>query len=262
MNPLLILLLVLLLIILPIGIYVLCLIFAGKRTDISEENSKTGEDAAQKVGKKGECLVAQQLGRNIDGVRYVINNFIFADGKSSVQIDHILIETRGVFVIETKNYSGCIYGNDEWKEWTQSLDYGQIKNKFYNPVKQNKQHILHLRCILPRGTPLHSIVVFVQNNTEHIKSKYTVPLCGLKHRIVSYPEHALSPAKINKIYLILLRHMDTVSEEEHIYRVQNTQRMINANICPRCGGNLILRNNKYGYFWGCENYPKCRFIKK
>ncbi len=43
MNPLLILLLVLLLIILPIGIYVLCLIFAGKRTDISEENSKTDE---------------------------------------------------------------------------------------------------------------------------------------------------------------------------------------------------------------------------
>ena len=66
MNPLSILLPVLLLIILPIGIYVLCLIFAGKRTDISEENSKTGEDAAQKVGKKGEYLVAQQLGRNID----------------------------------------------------------------------------------------------------------------------------------------------------------------------------------------------------
>lgn len=49
MNPLSILLPVLLLIILPIGIYVLCLIFAGKRTDISEENSKTGEFGAVKI---------------------------------------------------------------------------------------------------------------------------------------------------------------------------------------------------------------------
>nr|WP_313978828.1 topoisomerase DNA-binding C4 zinc finger domain-containing protein [uncultured Prevotella sp.] len=30
-------------------------------------------------------------------------------------------------------------------------------------------------------------------------------------------------------------------------------------ICPRCGGSLIHKEGKYGSFWGCSNYPKCRY---
>lgn len=33
-------------------------------------------------------------------------------------------------------------------------------------------------------------------------------------------------------------------------------------ICSTCGGKLFERNGKYGKFWGCENYPKCKFTKK
>lgn len=37
-------------------------------------------------------------------------------------------------------------------------------------------------------------------------------------------------------------------------------------ICPKCGGRLVLRMSKSGayagsQFWGCSNYPKCRYIK-
>lgn len=32
--------------------------------------------------------------------------------------------------------------------------------------------------------------------------------------------------------------------------------------CPRCGGELVLRNGKYGPFYGCSNYPECRYTKK
>ncbi|MCR4681811.1 MAG: topoisomerase DNA-binding C4 zinc finger domain-containing protein [Clostridiales bacterium] len=38
--------------------------------------------------------------------------------------------------------------------------------------------------------------------------------------------------------------------------------MLGDNICPRCGGDLVLRHGKYGDFYGCSNYPECRFIKK
>ena len=37
---------------------------------------------------------------------------------------------------------------------------------------------------------------------------------------------------------------------------------IARNICPRCGGKLVLRYGKYGQFYGCENYPNCKFVKK
>ena len=37
---------------------------------------------------------------------------------------------------------------------------------------------------------------------------------------------------------------------------------IRAGICPKCGGNLVLRNGKYGSFYGCSHYPTCKFTKK
>ncbi|MBO7525880.1 MAG: topoisomerase DNA-binding C4 zinc finger domain-containing protein [Clostridia bacterium] len=30
--------------------------------------------------------------------------------------------------------------------------------------------------------------------------------------------------------------------------------------CPRCGGDLVLRKGKYGHFYGCSNYPTCKFM--
>lgn len=32
--------------------------------------------------------------------------------------------------------------------------------------------------------------------------------------------------------------------------------------CPQCGGNLVQREGKFGKFFGCSNYPKCKFTKK
>ena len=32
-------------------------------------------------------------------------------------------------------------------------------------------------------------------------------------------------------------------------------------ICPRCGGNLKLRNGKFGSFLGCTSYPACRYTE-
>jgi len=32
--------------------------------------------------------------------------------------------------------------------------------------------------------------------------------------------------------------------------------------CPDCGGKISLKNSRRGPFWGCENYPDCKFISK
>lgn len=39
-------------------------------------------------------------------------------------------------------------------------------------------------------------------------------------------------------------------------------RKSNNDICPKCGGKLVVRNSIYGTFKGCENYPKCKFTTK
>lgn len=62
-------------------------------------------------GKVGEKIVAEDL-EKIDGYKHIINNVMINDNGKSRQIDHIAITEYGVFVIETKNYAGTIYGKE------------------------------------------------------------------------------------------------------------------------------------------------------
>ena len=83
-------------------------------------------------GESGENAVSKILGDTIDGEKYVINDLLFeTEPGKSCQIDHILINQRGIWVIETKNYAGKIYGQDNQREWIQTMAYGHEKNKFY-----------------------------------------------------------------------------------------------------------------------------------
>ena len=70
-------------------------------------------------GKRGENKVKWVIGETIENEQYVINDFILSNNGSTSQIDHVVINPRGVFVIETKNYSGEIYGSENQREWTQ-----------------------------------------------------------------------------------------------------------------------------------------------
>ena len=214
-------------------------------------------------GKRGENRVRRIIGKTQEGLRYVFNDYKIVDEGMSCQIDHILINQNGVFVIETKNYSGNIYGTDEQREWTQVLAYGKVKNKIYNPVKQNNTHLYRIRKILPKEFPLVSIVVFVQNNTQHINSKVAIPLYRLYDHIEKNRGITLSSEKIEEAAGLLQEAQATeITKKEHIENIHLMRDKIAQNICPRCGGKLVLRRGKYGQFYGCENYPNCKFIKK
>ena len=83
-------------------------------------------------GKFGEfsvnCLL-KKISKNDKGILY--KNIIVLLDNNSHQIDHVLISKKGIFVVETKNYSGTIYGSDYQKDWTQVFNYGKQKYKFY-----------------------------------------------------------------------------------------------------------------------------------
>lgn len=78
------------------------------------------------------------------------------------QIDLVLTTTEGVIVVEVKDFSGWIYGSGSKSNWTKVLAYGKKKYRFYNPIKQNKSHIQHLRKKLnqPLKVPFFSVIVF------------------------------------------------------------------------------------------------------
>lgn len=197
--------------------------------------------------------------------KLIIHNLLLESepGKTS-QTDHVVILPEGVFVIETKNYSGRIYGNDTQREWTQVLNYGKVKNHFYSPVKQNATHVYRIKELLPQDTPIYSAVVFVKGNISFIKSEYVYTPWTLFQRLKAGKEQVLTLAEMEKIYAILTEQNKSkeISNFEHVQNIQNTQDDIRHNICPRCHGTLVIRSGKNGVFRGCSNYPKCKFTKK
>ena len=37
---------------------------------------------------------------------------------------------------------------------------------------------------------------------------------------------------------------------------------VKERTCPKCGSKMVSRKSKFGPFYGCGNYPKCKHIDK
>ena len=112
---------------------------------------------------------------------------------------------------------------------------------------------------------MYSSVVFAQRNTKYIKARNVVGLWGVKGFLNSAgTANALSSEQIDSVakQIQALKESKTISAKEHVQEIRQMKADVENNICPRCGGNLVLRHGKYGDFYGCSNYPECRFIKK
>ena len=230
---------------------------------------KVRYDNPESKGKRGENSVADILQLCcITQHDRVLNNIILYNpqNNNSSQIDHILICSHGVFIVETKNYSGMIYGSDNQREWIQILAGGNVRNTFYSPVKQNATHLYLVRSILNKNIPVYGLVVFVQGNISKIYSSCVYSLAGLRRHILSIRQGlpVITPEQQDEIYQTLQNYHDrfAVSEDQHLANIYEKRIAIASGICPRCGGKLILRNGKYGQFYGCSNYPKCKFTKQ
>ncbi len=83
------------------------------------------------------------------------------------QIDIVVAVPQGLIVIEVKDYSGWIFGNEKQKYWTQILNYGKEKHRFYNPIMQNEGHIKTLREQSAQfsNLPIFNIILFSGNCT-------------------------------------------------------------------------------------------------
>ena len=79
------------------------------------------------VGEKKVSAILYFLDRS----KYkVINNIVLKTGEKTTQIDHIVISDYGIFVIETKNYKGWVFGDENSKYWTQIIY--KRKERLYN----------------------------------------------------------------------------------------------------------------------------------
>lgn len=216
-------------------------------------------------GAQGERKVNSKLNPLIFGKvehRQINNLILVDDNNKSHQIDHIEIRQNGIFCIETKNYIGWIFGDENSEKWTQTLYTGE-KHQFLNPLKQNKSHCYHMSKVLGPKYKINSLVVMAENNADKIKCSNVINLNDLRKYLKNFDNGVhLTIEEMDEIKNKLLEASTKMSNREHVKNIKQTQKELNKNICPRCGGKLVLRNGGGGSFYGCENYPKCKFTKK
>lgn len=219
-------------------------------------------------GEIGENVVFNYLNNRIEEEHLFLNDIIIKDEKGSHQIDHILLTKKGIFVIETKNYSGSIFGNESDQKWMQVLAYGNTKNQFYNPIMQNITHLNVIKRLLKIDDHIYSLIIFPKAKMLQVTSTSFV---GYLKESLSYIKYILennndifSSDDLNNFYISIdnANNKNENRKEEHINYLNERKDKISKGICPYCGGKLILRKGKYGEFYGCSNYPKCHFKTK
>jgi hypothetical protein len=128
----------------------------------------------------------------------VLNNVTIPTPDGSTQIDHVIVSRFGIFVIEAKNMSGWIFGNEKSANWTQSFPGGKFR--FQNPLRQNYRHTKCLSDFLGIAhSKFHSVVMFWG------ESKFKTPMPenildkGYSSYIKSKTEILISEQEVNEI---------------------------------------------------------------
>ena len=120
----------------------------------------------------GEARVSQLLSSQFAHPNYHLMNHVTVQmDDGTTQIDHVVVSRFGVFVIETKDYNGWLFGNANDPYWTQVLF--RRKFRFQNPLFQNRRHVRAVQGLLDFLSPeaVKSVVVF----TGDAEFKTTTP---------------------------------------------------------------------------------------
>ncbi len=198
---------------------------------------------------------------------HLIKNVTLPTDDGSTQIDHVIVSMYGVFVVETKNMKGWIFGTPNQKTWTQQIY--RHKTRFQNPLHQNYKHTKVLGTLLGLSDEqIFSVVVFVGDSTFKTAMPENVTYgMGYIRFIKSKIQPVLSEKDVQTIKAKIEAGRLTPSlktSREHVKHVKTIIAHKNdQKQCPKCGSVMVLREVKKGKnmgnkFWGCSKFPKCR----
>ena len=154
------------------------------------------------------------------------------------EIDMIMLHPSGLYIFESKNIKGWIFGKEDDTYWTQCLLNNRGKTdkfKFLNPIKQNKQHIkIFKKYAKYRPIPVYNCVVFGENSTfKNVQiDSSDIIICSIENILNNieenkhFSENNLTTEQIckiyNKLYPLTLRteefkkrHIDRIKKETY-----------------------------------------------
>ena len=208
-------------------------------------------NSPSRKGASGERTVAKRLRKGLPE-EYIILNDVYlplADG-TTTQIDHIVVSQYGIFVVETKTYSGWIFGDEKSPQWTQSIY--RKKTRFQNPLRQNYRHV----CALSERLGLdksffHSVVAFTGDCTFKTEMPanvvYSRQAAGF---IRSFTTPIIKVSQVAEVAEVISEWQGTVGKERrkaHVANLRQRHAVVRGGAtprCPRCGGEMVLRTRR------------------
>lgn len=218
-------------------------------------------------GHLGELLVRLFARWQLDKKVYRrLHNVTLDTPDGTTQIDHVFLSPYGIFVLETKNMSGWIFGSEKQAQWTQKLF--KRTYKFQNPLRQNYKHIKALEATLGIDAAyLHSVITFVGGSTFKTEMPQNVTQgIGFVRYIKSFRQPVFREVEVDALEYVLRANRRAPTRATHREHVQHLKRRSDPDAqrqCPKCGSQLLIRTVKSGakageQFWGCSTYPQCR----
>jgi restriction system protein len=219
------------------------------------------------IGAAGERRVNSMLSRKLAEQDYILlEDLTLPTAHGTTQVDHIVLSRYGIFVIETKNMSGWIFGGRSQARWTQVMR--RHKSQFQNPLRQNYHHVKVVQDLLNiRLDQLENLVAFVGS----AEPKTEMPLNVFWNRgdlfdyitsrqIVQFADSEVRDFAHKLRSSALGANRETRRAHVQHVREKATRKETDITKCPRCGSKMIERTNrKTGQtFYGCSRYPKCR----
>ena len=163
--------------------------------------------------------------------------FFYEQVKQSSQLDHIIVSPYGIFVIETKNHKGMIFGDVNGQVWTET--FLSSHHTFYNPVHQNEQHLRYLSQFMGIGRQfMVGLIVFTnpQADLTNVNCPFCLTVPQLAQAIASYDKPIWNEKqklaviqRIEKVnsssYLLSKEHVTFVKDLQHRQEVNKAYRM-------------------------------------
>ena len=228
------------------------------------------------TGSFGEWL-AKTYAKSFPGALLLHDVLIDGAEDYTSQIDLLIIGNKGIYVVEVKMYTDAkIYGDTHKSKWHYYL-HGQ-KYDIYSPMKQNQKHMEYLQAFLKDFgyVPCFSIVTMVCEDFK-ISGDFpqdtalcnSMPSMGRAIRKIAESKPVIwEDAKKQEIYSYIQNHQysgkaaRTEHKEQVIAYKAHLDQQQQEKVCPYCKVALVPRKGKYGEFYGCPNYPKCKYTAK
>ena len=193
------------------------------------------------------------------------HDLIIPTHNGTAQLDHVLVSPFGIFIVETKNLRGWIYGDPAQSRWTQVLF--RKKNQFQNPLRQTYRQMKVLSEYLNVSeVTIHPVIAFVGACEFKTEMPPNVRRSGVGGYIKSFTQVVYDENQLKLIQFGMerLAVATDLSASDHLRSLR--ERHNSKTVCPRCGSDLVTRTVKRGrnegsQFLGCQAYPKCRFTR-